>query len=67
MISTSAILVISGSVCLGLTGLIVYGLTARNGKPTSPWTSTDFRATSTAMLLLILLLAGVSLLAKGIF
>jgi hypothetical protein len=67
MISTSVILVVSGGICLSLTGLIVYSLLPRDGRPPSPWTSTDFRATSVAMLLLILLLAGASLLAKGIF
>lgn len=67
MITTSATLAISGVVCLLLLGLMIYKLTPREGKPPSAWLKTEFRATSVAMIVLILLLAGITLLAKGIF
>lgn len=67
MITTGAILVISGGICLFLSGLMMYKLTPREGRPPSPWTKTEFRAMSLAMLVLMLLFAGVTLLAKGIF
>lgn len=67
MITTSAILVTSGIVCLWLGGLMMYKLTPREGKPASSWTKTEFGAMSLAMFVLILLFAGITLLAKGIF
>ena len=67
MIATSTIQVISGSICLVLVGLMIYQAKPREGKPTSAWTKTDFRATSAALLLMALLLAGVTLLIKGLF
>jgi len=63
----SAILVVSGIVCLSLSGLMMYKLTPREGRPPSPWTSTEFRAMSVALSVLVLLLGGVALLVKGIF
>jgi len=46
---------------------MMYKLTPREGRPPSPWMKTEFRAMSLAMLVLMLLFAGVTLLAKGIF
>jgi hypothetical protein len=65
--TTSAILVVSGIVCVSLFGLMMYKLTPREGKPPSPWMKTEFRAMSLTMVGLILLFAGIVLLAKGIF
>lgn len=66
MISTSGMLVLFGSICLCVAGLMMYKLTPREGKPPSPWVKTDFRATSVALGQFVLLIAGISLLAKGI-
>ena len=65
--ATHAILIVSGIICLLLCGLIFYKLAPRDGEPQSAWTSTDTRGTAVALGLLILLLAGISLVVKGIF
>ncbi|HVL36069.1 MAG TPA: hypothetical protein VM489_10405 [Burkholderiales bacterium] len=62
---TSALLVISGSSCLLLFTFLMRLLMPRAGKPTSPWVASDFRAQAAAMGLLVLLVAGLLLLAKG--
>lgn len=67
MMPTSIILIVSGIMFLSLAALMMYKLPPREGRPPSPWTATEFRATSAAILWVILLLAGVGLLAKGIF
>ena len=60
------ILVISGTVCLLLCGLTLYKTMPRDGRPPSAWTSTETRAVSVAMLVLVLLLGGITMLAKGL-
>ena len=65
--STSAILIISGLVCLGLCGLMFYKVLPQEGKPESAWTGTDARGTAFAMMLLLLMITGLSLVAKGVF
>ena len=65
--ATHAILIISGVICLFLCGLLFYKLAPRDGEPPSAWTSTDTRGTAAALGLLVLLLAGISLVLKGIF
>ena len=67
MFTTSATLTIAGILCLLLSGVAMYRLTPRDGKPPSWWTSTDMRATTVTMALLVLMLAGVGMLAKAIF
>lgn len=67
MTATSAILILSGIGCLSLSALMMYKLVPRQGRPPSPWTSTEFRAMSIAMCVLVLLLGGLALLLKGIF
>jgi hypothetical protein len=65
--STSVILIIGGLACLSLCGLMFYKLMPQEGKPESAWTGSDTRGTAVAMLLLVLLLAGLGMLVKGIF
>jgi hypothetical protein len=65
--STSVILIVGGLVSLGVCGFLFYKLLPQEGKPPSPWTGTDTRGTAVAMGLLVLLLAGIGMLAKGIF
>lgn len=64
--STSVILIISGVVCLSISGFIFYKLTPQEGKPPSPWTGTDTRGTAVALGLMALLLVGVGMLLKGL-
>jgi hypothetical protein len=61
-----AILVILGALCLWASGWAMVKLTPREGRPPSPWTSTDTRATSVAMGVLLLLVTGIVLVLKGI-
>jgi hypothetical protein len=65
--STSAILILSGVACLALAGFMFYKLMPQEGKPDSALTGTDTRGTATALGLLVLLLAGIGMLVKGIF
>jgi hypothetical protein len=65
--NTSAILIFVGAVCLLLGVLTIYKTVPREGKPPTAWTSTEARATGMAMLVLILLLGGLTMLLKGIF
>ena len=60
------ILAISGTLCLLLCGFTLYKTMPREGRPPSAWTRTETRAVSVAMLVLVLLLGGITMLAKGI-
>ena len=57
----------AGLVCLTTCGFLFYKLMPQEGKPQSAWTGTDVRGTSAAMVLLVLLVAGVGMLLKGVF
>lgn len=65
--TTSAMLVIAGAICLFLSGFTLYHTMPRDGKPPSAWTRTETRAIGVAVLVLILLFTGVTLVLKGIF
>jgi hypothetical protein len=60
------ILAISGTIFLFLGGFTLYKTIPREGTPPSAWTRTETRAVSMAMLVLILLLGGITMLLKGI-
>jgi hypothetical protein len=64
--STSQILIVAGVICLSIGGFIFYKLAPKEGQPPSAWTSTDFRGTTVAMGVLVLMMAGVGMLMKGI-
>ena len=61
------ILILSGVVCLAVCGVMFYKLMPQEGKPPSKWTGTDTRGTVAAMVLLVLLIAGIGMLLKGLF
>lgn len=65
--NTGPMLILAGVACLLLGGFTIYKTMPREGKPPSAWTSTEARATGMAMLVLVFLLAGITLLLKGIF
>lgn len=67
MLSTSAVLIVAGIVCLFLSGWMMYKLVRREGRPSSAWTNTDMGETSVALGQFILLVFGIALLVKGIF
>ena len=60
------ILIAIGFVCLALCGFLLYKLMPQEGQPPSPWTDTDARGTAVALGLLVLMLAGVSMMVKGV-
>lgn len=64
---TGTILVLSGLGCLLLCGLTAYATFPREGKPESFWTRTESRAVAVVMFMLLLLFAGLIMLAKAIF
>jgi multisubunit Na+/H+ antiporter MnhB subunit len=64
---TSTILVFAGAVCLFLCGFGVYKLRPQEGRPPSRFAQTDNAGTAVALGLLVLALAGISMLLKGIF
>lgn len=64
--TASVILVLFGALCLYLSGWAMVKLTPREGRPPSPWTGTDTRATTVAMAVLLLLVTGVVLVLKGV-
>jgi hypothetical protein len=66
MFATSAVLIISGVLCLFLVGFAFYKLRPQEGHAPSAWVSSDFRGSVVAMGLLVLVIIGVSLLIKGI-
>jgi hypothetical protein len=61
------ILIIAGAACLAACGFLFYKLMPQEGKPPSEWTGTDVKGTTAAMVLLMLLVAGVGMLLKGVF
>ena len=65
--STSVILIVAGIACLALCGAMFWKLMPQEGKEPSPLVGTDTRGTMVAMAMMVLLLAGVGMLLKGIF
>lgn len=61
--STSAVLIAFGIICLCLSAFTLYKLIPREGQPPLP----DSRETSMALCQFTLLVAGIALLVKGIF
>jgi hypothetical protein len=64
--TSSLILVLCGALCLGLCFLIFHKARPRPSQPEPALVATEGRATSVAMLVLILFFAGVTMLAKGL-
>jgi len=64
--TASAILTISGALCVYLSGQVMYLMRERKDRPAGQWMSTFLGASSVAMLVIILLLAGLTLVAKGL-
>jgi hypothetical protein len=65
--STSVILILAGLACLALCGVMFWKLMPQEGKPPSPLVGTDTRGTMVAMAMMVLLLAGVGMVLKGVF
>jgi hypothetical protein len=67
MISASAIFIVSGVICLLVSGYAMYHLMPRAGRPPSPWLQSELGETTMALAQFILLVAGLALLVKGLF
>jgi hypothetical protein len=61
----SATLVMAGAGCLIMTIFMLRLVLPREGKAPSAWTRTEMRAMGTAVLVMVLLIAGVVMLAKA--
>ena len=66
MISSSAILVVSGLVCLVISGYGLYRMIPREGRPVAPWMKGESGETAMALGQFTLMVAGIALLAKGL-
>jgi hypothetical protein len=66
MISSSAVLVVSGVVCLLISGYASYRMIPREGRPAPPWMNGESGETAMALGQFILLIAGIALVAKGL-
>ena len=63
---TNTILILAGGISILLSGFLFYIVAPGEGKPPSALTSTEFRASSVGVLMLMLLIAGVVMLLKGV-
>jgi hypothetical protein len=61
----SIALIFVGIACLFVGGLIIYKLKPQEGQASSRWVESDARGTAVALGLLVLMLAGVSMVIKG--
>ena len=66
MISSSAVLVASGVVCLVISGYALYRMIPREGRPAAPWMNGESGETAMALGQFTLMVAGIALLAKGL-
>ena len=66
MIATNALLIVSGLVCVFLSGLAMRHLMPREGRPESAWTNTEARAASVVLLLMTLFITGAGMILKGV-
>lgn len=62
---TSAILIVSGVLCLGISVWMMPKLRPRDGGPPSLRARTENRETAAALGMFTLFIAGIALLAKG--
>lgn len=67
MNSATTILVLSGLVCLLLSGFMIYKLIPREGRPAPAWMKSDSGETAMALGQFILMVSGLALLAKAVF
>ena len=65
MNANSVVLILAGIACLAVCGFAIVKLRPQDGKPASAWIDTDTKGTAMAMALLVLLIAGISLVLKG--
>jgi len=65
MVLTSAIFIIAGIACIGLSGYALYAVSPKEGKPATFWTRTEARSTTLALVLVTAFVIGGGLVLKG--
>ena len=65
MVLTSAVFVVAGIACIGLSGYTLYAVSPREGKPATFWTRTEARSTALALVLVTAFVIGGGLMLKG--
>jgi hypothetical protein len=66
MNSASVVLILSGIVCLLVSGFMMYKMIPREGQPAPAFMKTNSGETAMALGQFILMVAGLALVAKGI-
>jgi hypothetical protein len=62
----AVVLVLSGLICLAISGVLLYHMIPREGREAPAAPESDFRETGFALSQFILMIAGVALLIKGL-
>ena len=65
MVLTSAIFIIAGIACIGLSGYALYAVSPKEGKPATFWTRTEARSTTLALVIVTAFVIGGGLVLKG--
>ena len=65
MVLTSAIFIIAGIACIGLSGYTLYAVSPKEGKPATFWTRTEARSTTLALVIVTAFVIGGGLVLKG--
>lgn len=65
MVLTSAVLILVGIACIGLSGYALYAVSPKEGKPATFWTRTEARSTTLALALVTAFVLGGELMLKG--
>jgi len=66
MVLTSAVFIIAGIACIGLSGYTLYAVSPKEGKPATFWTRTEARSTALALSLVTAFVIGGGLILKGL-
>ena len=65
MVLTSAVFIVAGIACIGLSGYTLYAVSPKEGKPATFWTRTEARSTTLALVLVTAFVIGGGLVLKG--
>ena len=65
MVLTSAVFIIAGIACIGLSGYTLYAVSPKEGKPATFWTRTEARSTTLALVIVTAFVIGGGLMLKG--
>lgn len=66
MVLTSAVFIVAGIACIGLSGYTLYAVSPKDGKPATFWTRTEARSTTLALAIVTAFVIGGGLVLKGL-